>query len=48
MFSLFNFMSEKFEDTKGSIRSPKSKKDRKHNDHEKWQNNDLQNTNTES
>ena len=48
MFKLFNFMSEKFEDIKGSIRRPKSKKDRKHNDHEKGQNSDLQNTNTES
>jgi hypothetical protein len=30
-------MSEKFEDIKGSIRRPKSKKDRKHNDHKKGQ-----------
>jgi len=35
---------EKFEDTKGLIRSRKSKKDRQHNDQKKRTNNDLQNT----
>jgi len=35
---------EKIEDTKGVIRSRKSKKDRQYNGQTKWTSNDLQNT----